>query len=46
MAKKKMEGEEVVFAEKIDLVSAEFGREDLNKLRDTVNMLVERVNNG
>jgi len=49
MAKKKETTEEleivVVFSEKIEPVSGDFGREDLNKMRDTLNMLVERVNN-
>lgn len=33
------------FSEKMETISGDFGREDLNKMRDVVNMLVERVNN-
>ena len=35
----------LVFSEKIETISDNFGREDLNKMRDVLNMLVERVNN-
>ncbi len=42
MASKTVDAVEV---EVIDLVSVDFGREDLNTLAETVNKLVERANN-
>lgn len=47
MAKKKETTEEtvLVFSEKIEAINMDFGREDLNKLRDTLNAVVAHVNN-
>ncbi len=48
MSKKTVEGvetEEIVVPSEIKTVVHEFNREDLNELRDTVNALVEAVNN-
>ncbi len=49
MAKKTVEagaeGEEVVSQEKIQTVAHEFGREDMNELKDRLNEVIEAVNN-
>lgn len=33
-------------SEKLEVITTNFGREDLNLMRDTLNVLIERVNNG
>jgi hypothetical protein len=45
MTKKAEDGVEAVSQENIKTVAHEFNREDLNEMRDTVNQLVEAVNN-